>query len=339
MTLIGMLHRRKSPYVLKRAYAYAAVSKMENVEFFYFSFESVNFQEGKISGWVYDDREWKRKDMSFPDVVINSCSPRNKREYQITRKLKKQCLFTSYSVGNKMSVHKKIVKAKQFSDFIIPSYYIKSGKEALPHFSNNEKLVLKSLSGKHGKGVLFIECIETQRFKVVVGSEVKIYSEDELVLYIDDLIKEKKYMLQPFIECKTKAGLTYDFRLHVQKNGQGIWEINLIYPRISGSSRLVSNVSSGGYRGELDSFLKDEFDEDYFNMKRLLEQFTLSFTKHFESLYSKEFDELGIDVGLDSNKKLWIYEVNWRPGAKFREFEVAKKMIPYCLFLIRKNNS
>ncbi|WP_226665474.1 YheC/YheD family protein [Metabacillus litoralis] len=338
MTLIGMLHRRKNPSFLKRAYAYAAVSKMENVDFFYFSFESVNFQEGKINGWVFDDRKWKRKYMIFPDVVINSCSPRNKREYQITRELKKKCLYTSYSVGNKMSVYKKIVKGKQFSDFVIPSYYIKSGKEALSHFSTNEKLVLKSLSGKHGKDVLFIECIETQRFKVVVGSVVKFYSKDDLFLFIDDLIKEKEYLLQPFIECKTKAGLTYDFRLHVQKNGKGTWEINLIYPRISGSSRLVSNVSSGGYRGELDSFLKEEFNEEYFNMKRLLEQFALSFTKHFESLYSKTFDELGIDVGLDSNGKLWIFEVNWRPGAKNREFEVAKRMIPYCLFL-KENNS
>ena len=36
---------------------------------------------------------------------------------------------------------------------------------------------------------------------------------------------------------------------------------NLIYPRISGNHKLISNVNSGGYRGELDSFLKEQFGE------------------------------------------------------------------------------
>ncbi|MFQ7057969.1 MAG: YheC/YheD family protein [Turicibacter sanguinis] len=26
------------------------------------------------------------------------------------------------------------------------------------------------------------------------------------------------------------------------------------------------------------------------------------------------FDELGIDIGIDSRNYIWIYEVNWRPG-------------------------
>ena len=45
---------------------------------------------------------------------------------------------------------------------------------------------------------------------------------------------------------------------------------------------------------------------------------------------------LGIDVAIDQNGKLWIFEVNWRPGAKHREFEVAKRLIPYCIYLINR---
>ena len=141
---------------------------------------------------------------------------------------------------------------------------------------------------------------------------------------------EQKYLIQPFIECKTKTGLTYDFRLHVQKNGLGKWVIGLIYPRISGNHKLISNVSSGGYRGELNSFLQEQFDQEYYNVKRLLEQFALSFSAHFEELYNKPLDELGIDIGIDHEHKLWIYEVNWRPGSKHREFEVAKNLVKYA---------
>ena len=146
-------------------------------------------------------------------------------------------------------------------------------------------------------------------------------------------------MVQPYIECKTKNGLSCDFWLHVQKNGSGICEITLIYPRVSGDNKIVSNVKSGGYRGKLIPFLQEEFGDDYLNMKRLLEHFAISFSHHFESLYLNKFDELAIDVGIDENKQFWIYEVNWRPGSRHREFEVAKRLIPYAVFLGNKNST
>jgi hypothetical protein len=162
-------------------------------------------------------------------------------------------------------------------------------------------------------------------------------NEIELTRYLHPLIKAQKFLIQPFIECKTKNGLTYDFRLHVQKNGKGKWEITLIYPRISGNAKMISNISSGGYRGELASFLKDEFDEDSIKVKESLEVFALSFSAHFDTLYEHSFDELGIDVGIDANQRLWLFEVNWRPGSKNREFDVGKRLIPYCKYLLNKN--
>ena len=55
---------------------------------------------------------------------------------------------------------------------------------------------------------------------------------------------------------------------------------------------------------------------------------------HFEdSIPIIRFDELGIDVGIDDKHKLWIYEVNWRPGSKHRELEGAKNLVKYAEYL------
>ena len=101
---------------------------------------------------------------------------------------------------------------------------------------------------------------------------------------------------------------------------------------------MISNISSGGYRGELDSFLKDEFDDDSKKVKESLEEFALTFSAHFDTLYEHSFDELGIDVAIDANQRLWLFEVNWRPGSKNREFDVAKRLIPYCKYLLNENS-
>jgi hypothetical protein len=332
MTLVGMLHYRKRPHDVKKAYAFAAVAKMEGVSFFYFSYQQVDFQEKVIHGWIYEDGQWFQKEMGFPDVVINSSSPKTKRQSSILKRLKNMTILTSHSVGDKMTVYQKVMKGEKFKSYLIPSLKLTGVQEVHHLFRDHSKLVIKPFSGNHGKDVFFIEK-DADHFLLLEGIHSQRYQSDEFISWIHQLIKDRNYLIQPFVSCQTQSGLTYDFRIHVQKNGQGQWEINLIYPRISGNGKKISNISSGGYRGEWIPFLKEEFGDDDEKLKRKLETFAVEFPAHFESLYPCSFDELGIDVGIDQDLKLWIFEVNWRPGSRHREFEVAKRMVPYCLYL------
>ena len=333
---IGMLHNRENPADVKKAYPFAAVAKMEGIHFFYFSFKNVDFDNMKIDGWMYEEGKWIQKQVDFPAVVINSCNPKTENQSKIVKKLKKYTIFTSFPVGNKMKVYKKVKKAKVFASYLIPSTTLLMSEEIISFLGNQHRAVIKPLSGNHGKKVFFIEKTEEQ-YKVTEGFNTMYMNEKELNRYFQPILSAQKFLLQPFIECKTKNGLTYDFRLHVQKNGAGQWEITLIYPRISGNAKMISNISNGGYRGELASFLKAEFDEDSKKVKESLEAFALSFPAHFDTLYEHSFDELGLDVAIDANQRLWLFEVNWRPGSKNREFDVAKRLIPYCKFLINEN--
>jgi glutathione synthase/RimK-type ligase-like ATP-grasp enzyme len=331
LAVVGMLHHRKNPEKVRKAYALAAVAKMEGVEFFYFSYSHVDFGRKKINGWVYGNGSWMQKEVDFPPVVINSSGPKNQRQSDILRKLKKIVKITSYPVGNKMKVYKKIIKGGEFASHLIPSFKLKEINNIEELLKDHPKLVMKPYSGHHGENIYFIEKIDG-RYKVQDGEKITIFAQNEMVNWLKIKLENGNYLIQPYINCKTRMGLSYDFRIHVQKNGTGIWEVNLIYPRISGS-KLVSNISNGGYRGELVSFLKEEFGDKHDQVKTLLESFAQSFLPHFDSLYPHSFDELGIDVGIDDNLNLWIFEVNWRPGANHREFEVAKRLIPYCKYL------
>jgi YheC/D-like protein len=111
-----------------------------------------------------------------------------------------------------------------------------------------------------------------------------------------------------------------------------------MFPRIANKG-IVTNVSSGGYTSTITSFLQEQFGKDYFDMKRYLEVFAVQFSTHFDSLYDEPLDELGIDVGIDQNNKIWIYEVNWRPGTPilfYLEADVAKRMIQYATYLAKE---
>jgi glutathione synthase/RimK-type ligase-like ATP-grasp enzyme len=122
----------------------------------------------------------------------------------------------------------------------------------------------------------------------------------------------------------------------MQKNAEGVWSITTIYPRIGSKKRVVTNLSQGSQIVELDKFLRNEFHEEAEALKKKLSEFALGFTEHFESLYPYEFDELGIDIGFDEDKHIWIYEVNWRPGHVFIEVITAKNAVRYAIYLAKK---
>ncbi|KOP81479.1 YheC/YheD family protein [Cytobacillus solani] len=337
MTLIGMLHHRSDPNNVKKSYAYAAAAKAEGVNFFYFTPGKVNIEKQKILGKVYEGGEWIEMEFPFPDVIYNSSYPISDKAEEIFDYLYDRIPFTSHSIGDKLSVYNRLKKAKEFKPYLIPFQKL-SAQHFFEMIQRYEKLILKPLSGHQGVGVIFIEKGK-YHYKMNVAGKIYSMSEKKLLDFVSKL-QEQDYLVQQFILCQMKSGHVYDFRLHVQKNGEGKWVITSIFPRIGRLGSITSNMGSGGYTTYLDSFLKTEFDDSWYDIKRYLEQFAISFSNHFDSLYDRSLDELGIDVGIDANQKLWLFEVNWRPGPPniFNlELDVARNTIQYARYLADKN--
>ncbi|WP_186670332.1 YheC/YheD family protein [Sporosarcina sp. BP05] len=340
MTLIGMLHHRKDPKTVIKAYAYAVVAKAEGARFFYFSPGEVNFVNRSIRGQVYENGQWIERVMSFPDVIYNAGSPEKlAKSKEIIQKLKNEIPFTTHSIGNKWNVNERLKEAKEFSNYLIPTEIVKDTEHFFKFIAAFEKVVFKPIDGRKGKGIFFISKNVTG-FQVRKDSASTNYSR----LQLNDLIKSKlstgTFIIQPYIQSVTKSGQVFDFRLHVQKNGEGKWVITTIYPRIAPTGSIIANINNGGFTNYLNPFLQQEFKDEAFNIRRTLEYFSLSLANHLDELQMCQFeeviDEIGVDIGLDENNKIWIYEVNWKPGcppAFYLELDVVINSIQYAIYL------
>jgi UDP-N-acetylmuramoyl-tripeptide--D-alanyl-D-alanine ligase len=346
MVIIGMLHHRKDPLKVIKSYAYSVVAKAEGAAFIYFTPKSVDFINRKINGYVYDNGEWQKVQSPFPDVIYNAGSPEKlAKSKEIIEKLKEEIPFTTYSIGNKMSVYGRLKSTMEFIKYLIPSQIIRSNKGFFNYFKIYQKIVFKPVNGRKGQGVTFIERIQ-DNYRVIEGKQQFIFNYDQIKSYISNRIKQELYMVQPYINCKTKYGKSYDIRLHTQKDGEGNWLISSIYPRISPSGSIVSNINNGGSTNYLEPFLRQEFGDDYYNVKRYLEHFSIQLSQHIDKIqkdyFGETIDELGIDVGLDDMGKIWIYEINWRPGCPptfYLELDSVRNMIRYAIFLAHKNQA
>ncbi|HEY8364792.1 MAG TPA: YheC/YheD family protein [Haloplasmataceae bacterium] len=342
MILIGMLHHRKHPKSVIKAYAYAAVARLEGAELLFFSPKAVDFAEKVIYGYQYHDGEWKEVKSRFPDVIYNAGSPiKLKKQQVVIDGLRKIIPFTTNSIGNKQAVYYRLKVDGTFSDYLIPSHVILSLTSFMQYLLKYKKIVFKPVNGHKGQNIFFIEKNKDD-YLLLINSQKHYLNETELINFIKARLSEEQYLVQPYIRSQTKNGNAYDFRLHTQKNGEGKWVITAIYPRIGPSGSIISNINSGGSTNYLEPFLKQEFGDKYFDIKQYLEQFALRLAHKMDELqkkyYNETIDELGIDVGLDESHKIWIYEVNWRPGCPptfYLELDVVKNSIHYAMYLAK----
>ncbi|MFF2177736.1 YheC/YheD family protein [Lysinibacillus sp. NPDC058147] len=343
MTIIGMLHHRLDPRTVLKSYAFAAVAQAEGAQFFYFTPKSVDFDKRSIRGKVYEKGDWHEKMMPFPDVIYNAGSPEKLSvSKDIIEKLKKEIPFTTHSIGNKWNVMKRLKEAKEFDKYLIPSEVVENVDLLHKFMTYYKKVVFKPIDGRKGKGIYFISKVGRTNFEVKKDRETILCTQSQLDELIRGQLSTGTFIVQPYIQSKTKSGQIYDFRLHVQKNGEGEWVITTVYPRIAPNGSIIPNINNGGFTNYLDPFLEQEFKEEAYDIRRMLEHFSLSLARHLDEIQMAQFgeviDEIGIDVGLDEQRKIWMYEVNWRPGcppAFYLELDVVINTIRYAMYLAK----
>lgn len=199
MTLIGMLHYRKKPHNVRKAYACASVAMANGVDFVYFSYTGVDFCQKMINGWILKDGNWLKQTVRFPDSIMNISSPRTKEQSITAKALKRSIPFTSHSIGNKMQVYKKVIKGGKFTHHLIPSLNITNPDEILPFIQQYNKAVIKPHSGSKGRSIYFLTLTDDKKVLCISGEKERKYAIEEFNEFIGKLISKRKYLIQPFI--------------------------------------------------------------------------------------------------------------------------------------------
>ncbi len=329
-----MLHYRKDPKTVFKSYTYAAAARIEECDFYYFTPGMVDMEQEKIKGLFYENGAWVEKEVPYPDVIFNAGGALTEMQMNVHDHLSERIPFTSHPIGDKISVFERILKGKDFAQYLIPSEKVLSLPRVFELIDEYKELIIKPVAGARGIDVISIKK-KDNLYELKENKNTITLSKTDLEDKLANLIKDDDFLAQPYIESKTKEGFSLDFRLHVQKSREGMWILTTIFPRIAANG-IVTNIHSGGYVSPFTIFLETQFGNEYYNMKRYLERFSILFANHFDSLYKDPLDELGIDVCLDTKGKIWILEVNWRPGTPVLfhgEIDVAKNTILYCKYL------
>lgn len=342
MVLIGFLHHNKNPQNVEKALYVARAAKEQQADLIYFCPEDVDFKLRKIYGYILENEQWIKATRSFPNVIINAGSPA-KFDDKIINSLKKLVPFTSIPTGNKLEVYYRLKQSKKFTEYLIPTESVYKVEDVKRFLSKHSKAILKPINGHKGENILYIEK-KGQEYTINDKGYIKTYYEKSFVSYIKKQLYKRKYLIQVYINSKTKSGQPFDIRLHMVKNQDGQWQTPILFPRVSTTNSVITNCASGGKYIEPYEFLSQNFSTKRYQMKRTLEQFGINLSNHLDNLQLQQkkpvFDELGIDIGIDDKNYIWIYEVNWRPGfiypTQSEDSLIAQNLVGYAISLAEK---
>jgi hypothetical protein len=145
---------------------------------------------------------------------------------------------------------------------------------------------------------------------------------------IQHIKMKRPYLIQQGIISQTPSGKMVDIRVHLFRLGH-VWQTAGMAARIASIKNVVTNRSSGGKPIYLDELLKSHLSYTATEAKQKVAELTRLATRAVQLISDRypSYSEFGVDVGIDREGKLWIYEVNIRPS--LRMF----KQLNYSLFL------
>ncbi|WP_055106449.1 YheC/YheD family protein [Paenibacillus ihumii] len=181
---------------------------------------------------------------------------------------------------------------------------------------------IKPDCGTYGIGVM---CAELEKddidenagplFKLNFGTQSEVHpTVEELHKSIKEKIGAKTYLIQKGITLLTYRRRKFDLRALVQKTPHNTWETTAFIGRVAAPQKIVTNHHSGGTALPIEELLgphlsPSQFSALYKEMKTLGVQVASQLSRKYPRL-----KEIGLDLAIDEQYRIWILEVNTKPA-------------------------
>lgn len=301
----------------------SAINKLKGICCF-FSVGDIDWERKFVKGFVKEDSKWTAHILPLPTVIYDRCFGSYGRNHGIEFRKR---LGSQYHVINSMPKLAKwetiraLRKNPRLLESIPQTSIYNSYKDLENALMTCDNVYLKPDALYKGKGVYRVSKESNGRFKI----ENRTTTEN-VVKFLDDLsgideiishysVIGGGYLIQEEIKKACYGEYPFDFRLLYQKNWQGSWQPSGIAIRVGALGSIITSPRSGGSVVEFSRVLKDTFGEGTDTKNGLYEN-VLSIGKEIVTTLEKEFGdcvELGLDMTIDINKKIWVIEVNGKP--------------------------
>ncbi|MBY0123097.1 YheC/YheD family protein [Bacillus sp. S/N-304-OC-R1] len=315
---------------------------------FFYVFSFMDYSDGTINGYYFDHDNWIKFSAPLPDVIYNRIHSRKLEASISFQKFKANMFENNIPIFNDQFLSKDIVHnllaAEEYLHLYLPKTVSASEKTIEDLMNQYDSIYIKPVHGSQGRNI-----IKVSRSNHVIQAELStarknehihnFNSFDQFSKWISPFLKKRTYIAQQGVPLVKYKNNQLDFRILCHRNLHNSWMATSAVARISAEDQFVSNIARGGEIMKPIHVLSN-----LSSRKTAIQQLALmkELAVETSSIISQRMDgligELGIDIGVDDNEKLWIIEVNAKPSKNFEEHTnkirpSSKALLQYCTYL------
>lgn len=359
--LIGVMVSRDYPQMQEKPFGSITMFCKELVEacraqgayVYFFTPNQISGNARGINGWIYSDG-WRQIAMPIPDVINNRLTSRklenrpNVQHLIQEAKLQHKTAIFNEKFLDKTEVFDALKKDESLVRYLPESHLLRNYSILKTMCSRYSNVFLKPIRGSLGKGIIRISRSDDSSYQAMyataAGTRTQQYSSlAKLYSTLSVKMKTVRYQIQQGLHLIEIQKRPVDFRALVQKNSTGKWIITSIVARTAGSHHFVSNLARGGTLSTVGAAVAKSNIQGggaKSEAARRLRQAALTIARGVDTHIPAHFGELGIDLAMDTNGRIWLLEVNSKPSKNdntpLRDRKIrpsVRMMIQYARFL------
>lgn len=320
----------------------AQEGKRCGIEIFVFVPLDIDWRERTATGWTVQRSTWVKVTRPLPSLIYDRCYYPNQAQFikyqPYIKRLRndEQIHLLGTPLKGKLQTFELLKRNENLHPYLPPTVLYQSAHTVFQFLHRYRGALIKPNGGSHGRGVAAI--IPQSSGYHIRGRDqmnhllsLKIKNKEELTSWLNSFIHHSRYLIQPYLSLTTPDRRPFDVRILIQKNEQMQWEITGMAVRTGKPQSITSNLHGGGEAISLKPFLETHYSHQ--DATAILSQLTRisQLVPQTIEAYHGTLVELGLDIGIDRHQRIWILEVNSKPGRtifkKTGEFELRKRAV------------
>lgn len=322
---------------------------------FLFGEQHIDWEKGTITGYFYHENEWKTIEVPFPNVIYdrlpNRKSERNPKLISVKERLQGDYLIPWYNPGffNKLDIYERLQQDSSAAFHLPETHPFTSFSSIETMLSKYGHVYLKPINGSLGLGVhqIIYDKLKDEyycRYQDHAGNNrlQKFMTLESLFKKVFANRKLDKMLVQQGIHLIRQEHRPIDFRIHTNKDDEGIWHVSAMAAKIAGLGSVTTHSRSGGEIKILNEIFSLEESEIY---TKKLASTALLLSKSISDNMEGIIGEIGFDLGIDRHGDVWLFEANSKPGRsifthpELKEFDLLtrKLSIAFAVFLTEQS--
>lgn len=322
---------------------------------FVFGGHHINWNDGTIDGYFFTHDRWIQQTIPFPHVIHDRLPNRQTENHKGIKRIKEKFQL-QYSIPwfnpgffNKWDIHQLLLKNKNVSKYLPDTQDFTSFHQVEEMLGKYGHVYIKPKEGSLGARIYQIIYEREEGYyycRFYKNEQKKLHKYSTLEYLVHHLFQQEKihdFIVQQGISLIKLDNQSIDFRVHTNKNNQGIFEVSAIAGKKAGLGSMTTHTALGGEIKTVEELFSTIEEQEEIIEK--LSSTALLLSEEIDLVVPGIIGEIGFDIGIDQEGRQWFFEANSKPGRtifnhpNLEEFDKKTRelFLSYAYYLTEKS--